>query len=893
MSEAGNRLAVSCRRVGDVAKSILDWVGESDQIIAAERVALLHEIYRTETTASTLVRALDEGPAVAIVGPSRAGKTQLLASLAERDGGTVSIRFEGIREQVGLIKYLCPEGARAGRSAVLRLTARARPASQNFPVVVRLLSMADLVKILGAMFLTGAEAPALEPRPSRIDHALAEARRKVRPEPVAGLAEEDIWDIRHYFTTRFGDEPLIRLLLTSGYWESLTGIAGHLANADRARVLSVLWGGDERLTEVFRSLADAVASLGCEREARCALDAVLGLDPRTGRFQRRPDSIINASTLNALGRPDAETLVVSNEAGQWVSLPRPVLAAVVAEVRLPVADSGAALLDRADLLEFPAIDGLNAGGHAMREIGRDAGQLGPVFMRAKSSYLLERYTDEQAVTAMVVCVDPSSPRLRELGGLVTAWIEKSHGTDPATRERQANGLFVCLTKLDKEFQEPARRGKERRIDWGRHVTAALGQGLGLGHAWAQEWTPGRAFDNLHLLRLPGPKAKHLLAYAGDGREIGYKPEQTGRIERARRDFLAAPEVQRHVADPATVWQEALELNDGGTAYLAQSLVDVCDRHAKHRHILADLTELGRQLKDRLQRYHVSDDPGLQQDRRRMSAVIAVRWLRRSAEQHRLGRLVGGLQLPDDEFHDVLRRHEAERQSAGHSAGAKVNGHAFAASPAVNGEAGAMAAAPERRGAKPTVGTNGQLPTAAQTARTFAALAMTHWVASVRLFAQAERIAQTLQIPRQGLALIVDELIAGAGRLDLEARIAAEIETLIADDPSSEHQTPRAALVAANLIGDYVMWLGFDDVRSNAHPRRKGRAGAPIFPPKDATDAFAAAETDAQAERAFLTDWSQAFLALVAGNAEDLGRRPLDAERNRRLGAYLADLNVTL
>lgn len=888
MSDSQKRLASTCRRVGDVAKNILDWVGESGEIVPAERVALLHEVYRAETSASLLARALDEGPAVAIAGLSRSGKTQLLASLAERDGGTVSIRFEGIREQVGLIKYLCPEGTRTGRTAVLRLTARPRPASQNFPVVVRLLSMSDLVKILGAMFLAGAEPRALEPSTIRIDQAIAEARARIAAEPVAGLGEEEIWDIRHYFTTRFGDQPLVRALLTSGYWESLTEIAGRLPNAARARALAVLWGGDDRITDLFEELAGAVAGLGCGREARCALDAVLGLDSRTGRFQRRADSIISAATLNGLGQPDAATLVVSNEHGQWVSLPRPVLAAIVAEVRLPVPDSSSELLARADLLSFPAVDGLNAGGHSMREIERDPAQLGPVFMRAKSSFLLERYTDEQSITALAVCVDPASPRLTELGSLVSAWIEKSHGADPAARESQANGLFVCLTKLDKEFQEPARRGKERRIDWARHITTALIDGIARNQSWASEWTPGRAFDNLHLLRLPGAKAKHLLAYASDGREIGYKPEQAGRIERAGRDFLATPLVQRHVADPASVWNEAMELNDGGATYLAQSLASVCDDHAKRRHVSAGLCELGLTLKDRLQRYHVSDDIALQQDRRRISALIATRWLKRCAEENRLGYLIGGLQLADDEFHDILARFEGQVAIPTRLEGQDETRHSQ-----TNGHALAGVSSSEPRQIKTAAKGNGQLPNAAQTARTFAALAMTHWVASVRLFAQADRIAQTLQIPRKGLLLIVDELIAGTHRLDLEARIAAEIEALIIDDPEGEHMPSRAALVAANLIGDYVMWLGFDDVRSNAHPRRKGRAGSPIFPPRSATDAFADAGGGSNAGRAFLTDWSQAFLALVSANAEELGQGPRDAERNRRLGEFLADLTVTL
>jgi hypothetical protein len=184
--------------------------------------------------------------------------------------------------------------------------------------------------------------------------------------------------------------------------------------------------------------------------------------------------------------------------------------------------------------------------------------------------------------------------------------------------------------------------------------------------------------------------------------------------------------------------------------------------------------------------------------------------------------------------------------------------------------------------------------AADKARAYAATAMTHWVASARLFAQADRIAQTLEMPRQGLLLIVDELIAGAARQNLEGRIAGEIEVLIGDDPAGETHAMQAALVAASLIGEFVMWLGFDDVRSNAHPRRKGRAGAPIFPPRDHTDAFAEAQSEGRdSGLEFLADWSQAFLALVADNAGEIARGPRDAERNRRLGELLDGLDVKL
>lgn len=862
MSTRDNRLAGACRNVGEAAREILDWIGDGADLVPAERVALLHEVYRTETMAETLARSVTERPGVAFVGPSRSGKTQLIAALLEPEG-QLNIRFDGIRENIGYLKHIAPDSSRFGSAVVTRLTGRSGTGAQNFPLAVRLLSMADVAKILGAAFITGAELRDLEPDVVEIDRRMREARQNLRADAVPGLSDESIWDIRHYFSTRFGEEPLVRALLTSGYWETLTELATYLSNEDRSRLLSVLWGGLAPFTTTFATLADAISSLGCATEARCALDAVLGLDSRSGRFMRRPDNILSSQTLTGLDTspalPDVQSVVVSSLHGQWVSIPRPVLAAIVAEARLPVADCAAHLLEAADILEFPAIDSVVTAGTRVRTIAADPSGLGAIYMRSKAIYLLEAYVREQSITALVACIEPGTTKVGELGGLVGAWVDKSHGADAMAREAHANGLFVCFTKIDKEFAEPQRRGKERRIDWGRRIEATLVEGFGRHHDWPREWTTTRAFDNVHFVRNPNVKSKHLLNYASDGREQAMKTEQKSRIEQSRQEFIASPIVRRYVADPATTWGEAFELNDGGIAYLAQSIAEVCNARIKQRHVRSDLAVVGRSLKDRLQRYHVSDDEALQQDRRQVAAMAVTRRLRRCAEERRLGHLVRALQLSDAEFQDVLTRSQAQR------------------------------IAPRSLNAAASLAP----PDAASAAQSYAAVAMAHWVASARLFAQAERICQILQMPRASLLQLVDELIAGAARSDLEQKLAHEIEALIEGEADAGHRVSKAALASASLIGDYMMWLGFSDPQSNSHPRRKGRAQAPIFQRSVAADAFADPGDPSGFDQEFLTDWSQAFQELVKENGAEQTARSVDEERNRRLGELLQRLAVTL
>lgn len=885
------RIAGACNQVGDAARQLLDWIGDSGDVLSAERVALLHEAWHAEASARALARALDERPCAAIVGPSRSGKTQLVSSLLDPHSASPSIRFDGIREHVNFLRHVAPDSARHGSAMVMRMAGDRQPGADNFPVSVRLLTIAEIVKILGAAYITGSDRRTVEDEATRLDALVRAAEARLRPEPVAGLGEEDVWDIRHYFAGRFGEEPIMRRLLTSGYWERISGLVARLTNADRAELLGVLWGGLAPFTGAFVAMAEAIAGLGCATEARLALDAVLGIDPRNGKFQRRADNILTAQALGALGRFDDQTVVARSQHGQWVSIARSVLAGIVAEVRLPVGGSDSPLLEAADIIEFPSIDS-RTGATSVRDLlERDPAQLGAVFMRAKAHYLLERYVHEQAITAMIVCIDPATVKVGALAGLVGSWVERSHGADPEAREAQANGLFVCFTKLDKELSDPGRRGKDRRVDLARRIEETLVEGFGRGHGWPLAWTTSRAFDNVHLIRSPAARAKQLFAVGSDGRETGLKPDQAERLERARREFAQSEIARRHVADPTVAWNEALEANDGGLAYLAQSVAEVCSRRVKRRHVLADLALVGRGLRSRLERFHVPADAELEQDRRKLAAIAVTRRLRRCAEERRLGHLIRALQPSDAELGDVLVRAGAPPASAPPPApeGARrparitrINGHKSAQA---NG-ARVLAAVESAAAADAGDG-------AAAWSRHFAGALMHHWVACARILPRIERMTAELGMPRPTLLALVDELISGARRLEIEDRMAREIEAVIADVDDPEHRMARAAMVGTRVLGDYVMWLGFNDVQSNAHPRRKGRSETPIFPPRKSTGLWSLEADEPEFDRAFFSDWAQAFVALVEANAQDLERGPLDEERNRRLGELLSQLVVTL
>ena len=856
MSLFENRLGLSCKQLGEASSELMEWIDDNAVVVGNERVALLRSFYGASQTAQRLASAVNAMSTIAFAGPRRAGKSQLMSSLVEGGHNSLALRFDGIQDPIGFMRQIVPDGGRLGTSAVIRLSAKSRPAPQNFPVAVRLVSLTDLVKITASAFIKAAHDRASAcPDVLAVRGHIEEVSGRLSSTPVPGLREDDVWELRDYFASRHGHDPVVRVIAAAGLWEFLAEQSTAVTVGDKARLLSLLWSRHPIFDMVFQALSGALARLGHGREASCALDAIVGLDERTGRFMRRPDSILSANTLSGLVEPAGETVVVRTELGQWVSLTRCELAALISEVRLPVKGYATELLEKADLIELPSIESQDPLPGFDATMARQPDTIAHLFMKAKAVMLMERYCADSEITSLVLCLDPVARKLGDIPRLVADWVAQTHGATPGEREPNDNGLFVVFTKLDRDLTDAGRRGSERRAEIGSRIASALKADLARDYRWPLEWTPDRPFDNVFLVRSPAAKLKLLCEYDTHGREVAYKTSLTDRIERARAEFLGSDLVRQHVADPAAAWAEAMELNDGGLTYLAHSLAEACDMRVKHRQIHTSLNGLRQRMKDSLQRYYVSDNPAVQQSRRRGAALQVVRRIRQSAERQRLGGLINALQPSESDLADVLLNLWQLRPASS-----------------------AVGDLPEAGGKEAE-------------ARLLSRSALVSWIDHVRSQTSASTAARRFNLPPEALACLVDELIVGAQRLDLEGSIAARIEATAAGTSEPERRLAIAAACAASLIGEFVMWLGAMDTRSNTRPRRKGRREIPIFPPRVEAD-LAKLEDDPDEDR-FFADWAQAFIMLVTDNGIALRERDLSADENRRLGQLLMLLDSTI
>jgi hypothetical protein len=842
MSVLEKRLAFTCQQVGDTAAEFMEWIADNGHLLGAERVSLLHELYAAETAAERLALSASQPPCVAFVGPRRSGKTSAIIPLVNGGATSLSLRFDGVKERVDYVAQIMPD-SKAGLSMAVRLSHTRKATAKNFPIAIRLLSTADVVKILGSAFLSNAAARGDIPTLQDVK-ALQESAAKAPPVDQTRFTQEDVWEIRAYFAERFGADPVFRALSAANYWQMLAKYGPMVNNEARGQLLRLLWGGLTPFTAAFVTLANIVDGLGGNLTVNCALNAVLSLDPRTGRLSQARDSVINASTADGLGRDSEDFVMVCTEHGVWNTVPRAGLTALAAEVRLTLQGNPTGVPEKADVLEFPGIDAGAGNDAVLRSLERSPAALGQVFMKAKAAYLLDRYIIDHKITAMVVCIDPATREIGELASLVQRWVERTHGADASAREQQDSALFLAFTKFDKAL---AAAGREHHgWDWDERIRSILLNGFGRQYAWPHEWIDGRPFDSIFLLRSPGVKIKHLLDYGNDGSETGYKPQHRDRIQDAASAFLGNDVVHRYVADPRGIWREAMLLNDGGITYLGQSIAEACDGRVKQRQLILALNSLRQSMRQRLQRYFLSDSFTFQQDRRHTSGLHVVRRLRNCTEQRRLGHLLRALQVSDSELADVLQDLEVKSREAGETT-ASVNA----------------------------------------TVTAFAHAAVDHWVMVVRALASNAAACHTFKLPRQALLDLVDELVIGAIRQKLDHRIAETTARLTADCNDRRECIAKAALVASRMITDYVMSLGLDGALSNNIPRRKGRDGQPIFTTREAVG-LAALGAAATATRPgdFHADWAMAFLNLIDENVAALRERDISDDQNRKLGRLI-------
>ncbi|PZW46559.1 hypothetical protein C8P66_10956 [Humitalea rosea] len=866
MNPRDEALAKEARGVAAASGRALDWFAAAARP-GLDAAALARELRGTRVRAEKLAAAAARPMCVGVFGPSQAGKSYLISALARAGPAPLMTVFEG--RAVDFVREINPEGGREATGLVTRFTMKPVQAPPGMPVALRLLSQTDVIKILGNAFLSDFDPADVEPPGAgALEAALTTARGKLLPQPFDRMSEDDVFvDLREYFETRFGGHSTIQALKSARFWAAASELAPRLDHTARADLLGVVWGRLAPLSAAYVRLASALAQLGHPEDAFCPLTALL---PREA-------SIIDVLTLNRLGDPADQTIAVATHSGARADLPRAVLTALVAEVTVQLEQKPWDFFDVTDLLDFPGARSREQIRDPTRHLA-DPQKLPAILLRGKVAYLFERYCAENELTGMLLCIGPSNQEVRTLPRMVAEWIEGTHGDTPEKRASQPTALFFVLTKFDAEFESKKGAADTGGTRWTARLAASLTDFFGKESAWPREWHPRKPFDNLFWLRNPNVENKAILDYDAEGHETGVRPQEAARVARLRQDFLDNPEAQKHFADPALAWDEAMRLNDGGISHLAARLRPVCDPALKRRQVSARLADLGERLRARLVPHWHSADLAQELAKRRAAGRAVAIALARAVERQRFGHLLRALSPEAEEIAATLAR----TRFAAPEAGAIPVGARTAAR-------GLLAELDFGDEPSPEIESDGP----GDEADALAGTALKLWADRLHGFADSPAAGALYGLTPETAETLVAELLRSARRLKLQASLAAELRAILGFRRHASAAAAVCGLCAALRIGGFVAALGFDAMPLGDRPL-VGPARRPVFAPRVAAEAIPdLGEIAADYDRQQSLDWIQAFLRSIDLNLQGDGDDQVDVARNAALGRILADLDTAL
>jgi len=844
--------------------------------------ALGYRLRKASLRAARLARAATRKMCVAVFGPSQAGKSYMVSVLASPPGGRLSTDLDG--NVYDFLRDLNPPGGRESTGLVTRMTTDPSTAPAGFPVSLRLLSQTELVKILANSFYLDFDLEhfdeATPPDAEAIRGRVEQLRALARQQPVDPLTDDDVFDLMEYLQTHF---PKRTGLFREDFWREAMALAPRLEGRDRARLWSLFWHDFQPFTDLFVELYDGLRQLGFATNAYAELKALV---PRSG-------SIIDVTVLDKLGADAGDRVRLMPDAAQRaVELPRSLVAALTAELRITVKEKPSDVFDHTDLLDFPGARsrlGIKKLSDAAKdETGKaEANPLRELLLRGKVAYLFEGYTAEGEISAMLLCVPDSVQEVRGLSGMVEDWVNSTLGAKPEARAKEKCGLFLVLTKMDAEFvQKEGVDDKEK--DWGIRIDSSLLKNF--RGEWPTNWD-GRPFRNLYWLRNPTIHDTRIMAYDAEQRETGVAEGFRPRYEALHSTFTANELIRRHFENPEEAWSEAFRVNDGGISYIVRRLASICDPATKAQQVRNRLSELRTDIVRELERFHVAGDVELRLTQRRQVGDRIMSRLYDGDDPVQLGSLLRSMQVDGGDLAAQLYGVLVQGVSTSETPGDGAEPSASKVMPSQGVRVGRA-----RPGAPPSASAPAPVPAERPVSgrstweRRASREIVRFWQLSMAASVDDVRLVQLLGIGHDLLSEISAELSALARRSGLEDRIDAAIKQISTTEPN-EQRIAKAAMIGERFVNRLVSEMGFGEVASADRPSvNVDGKSRPIFAARPVVYGLESwgAGLPTYFED-FFDDWANGFYRIIEDNARSQAGLTVDIEQNERLGRILTDL----
>jgi hypothetical protein len=582
-------LATDASEAKRLTKEGIDWLQEAQLSSTGVTAGLRRAAY----TCSDIEAAAPLRPCVGVYGTSQAGKSYLLSYLATTANKPLTAQFGPF--ELDFLKQLNGEGGAETTGLVTRFTTLNPPEAMRgddkfLQVKLRILSEVDLISIFLNAFVLDLEHDDRDDEKitatrNNITKKLKElSEKRVQANVKMPISEAAVFKLEQYYKKNLEREhPDRNAIRESGFWENAIELLPRLERFRRVEVISLLWADNKDFTSLFERLSEQLEQLDHADWLMCDIAALADRKHDSqpdADWVRSPNSILHVKALQKLSEaPGNKKIKVRNSEKRRHEVEFTVLAALTAELILPLKYTSDPVFNNIDFLDFP-------GARARKQTAnsKDGQDTLPAmitnYRRGKVAYLFDRYISNFEIPGLMLCVGPGNVDATSIAPVIDDWIIATHGQTPEEREALTqNTFFIILTKFDQLFSADRGRliSQER---WRERLKASLIEPFADRNPksdWVKRWTPKSKFKNLFWFRNPNADQSQLLEYgnnketAEQQRELSIREDKKVTISELKNEFLETPEVGDHFDDPEKAWDAAWTLNDGGRGRLFESL----------------------------------------------------------------------------------------------------------------------------------------------------------------------------------------------------------------------------------------------------------------------------------------------------------------------------------
>ena len=637
--------------------------------------------------------SLESNPAIAAFGESQKGKSYVISSLLARKGQQFMVNDPMTGKTYNFVEQLNPITRDTEATGVAtRFTKSYEVPNESYPIMVKVLSIADMLQILCDTAYNDVKSHSVIDREDIDEFMIAQERRyKGSPKVQEVLDEDDIMNVREYVEEHVGITKA-KELLDSRFFDVLARIIPHVQPREWPQLISKLWYDNSDITSLFIRMLQGYETLGFSKKVYIPISALLNTTT-TLMSSLCLQKLDVASPTTGNVDPNMGTDLLTEDKKVVGGFSKSVLSSIAAEVVFQIPEETIAeeliyntegilddgnrqrllskgwnkkvskeFLNTVDIFDFP-------GARAALELQEEQIKIelnNKMMLRGKVRYLFNKYSDERLINVLMLCHDHMQNGPTVMPGLVEQWVKQNMGA--SVRERTAfldksivSPLFIIATKFNMDMSHSVQSGGDDQIEkrWeDRYQKVLYEQVLQADSlSWFKNWTERGSFKNTYLLRdykWSGINGNRLFeGFETSGVET--TEIDTAFHQQLRQSFVTSPYVNTFFEDPELAWDAAATMNNDGATRIIENL-GIVAANAKESRLYKYISEVkglhAQTLQLMVEYYHDENDENvLQKAISRSGAIVAEFDVVCGKDNYFFGRMIQNLQVSENYVFD--------------------------------------------------------------------------------------------------------------------------------------------------------------------------------------------------------------------------------------------------